>query len=92
MSMEPVHKDEVDTSVVDNKMNADPVVDMDEINVDGVYIPEEDELDSRCRQSTNILSYYLTELNGLNVLIRIVLLWICFKKLKKIKKRGIHRS
>ena len=89
MSMEPVHKDEVDTSVVDNKMNADPVVDMDEINVDGVYIPEEDELDSRCRQSTNILSYYLTELNGLNVLIRIVLLWICFTKLKKIKNNYI---
>ena len=84
MSIEAGHKDEVD-----NEINADPALDMDEINVDGVYIPEDNELDSRCRHSTNILSYYLTELNGLNILIRIVLLWICFKKLKKIKNNYI---
>ena len=89
--MEHANTDEVDTSVVDNKMNADPVVDMDEINVDGVYIPEDNELDSRCRRSTNLLSFYLTEQNGLNVLIRLVLLGICYKMYlgKKIRNKYI---
>jgi len=38
-----------------------------------------DMLDSRCRYSTNLLSYYLTELNGLNLIIKIVLLAICLR-------------
>ena len=31
-------------------------------------------LDSRCRQSTNLFSFYLTELGGLNVLIKLVII------------------
>ena len=31
-------------------------------------------LDSRCRQSTNLFSFYLTELGGLNVLVKLVII------------------
>ena len=49
------------------------------------------ELDSRCRHSTNLVSFYLTEQNGLNVIIRLVLLGLCYKMYlgKKIRNKFI---
>jgi len=40
---------------------------------------------SPCRESTNLLSFYMTELNGLSVIIKIILLGICFNKYQKNK-------
>ena len=37
-------------------------------------------LDSPCRMSTNLISYYMTELNGINVIIKILIIWYYFKK------------
>jgi hypothetical protein len=45
-------------------------------------------LESPCRYSTNLLSFYMTELNGLSVIIKIILLWICFNKYRKNKIRN----
>ena len=84
-------KNEVDTEVADTETLHFGINQKTILDEDTVYIPEEDELDSRCRHSTNILSYYLTELNGLNVLIRLVLLGICYKMYlgKKIRNKYI---
>ena len=92
-------RDEVDTEAADTEAADTEAADTETLHFginqktvldkDTVYIPEDNELDSRCRRSTNLLSFYLTELNGLNVLIRLVLLWICFTKRKKIKNKYI---
>lgn len=42
-------------------------------------------LDSRCRGSTNLVSFYMTELNGINVIIKLLIIWFYFKKYKKRK-------
>lgn len=42
-------------------------------------------LESPCRGSTNLLSFYMTELNGLSVIIKIILLGICLNKYLKKK-------
>tara|TARA_B100001059_G_scaffold188376_1_gene190753 strand:- start:1215 stop:1691 length:477 start_codon:yes stop_codon:yes gene_type:complete len=36
-------------------------------------------LDSRCRNATSLLSFYLTELNGINVIIKSIILGVFFK-------------
>ena len=47
-------------------------------------------LDSRCRASKNILSFYLTELNGLNVIIKLVLLGLCVYTYTKKKLKNTY--
>jgi len=36
-------------------------------------------LDSRCRNPTSLLSFYLTELNGINVIVKLIILGVFFK-------------
>jgi len=40
-------------------------------------------LDSRCRRSTNLFSFYMTELNGINVLIKLIIIGLYFRRKKK---------
>ena len=40
-------------------------------------------LDSPCRNSTNMFSYYMTELNGINVIVKLIIIGLYFKKYKK---------
>jgi hypothetical protein len=40
-------------------------------------------LDSRCRRSTNLLSFYMTELNGINILIKLAIIGLYIRKHKK---------
>jgi len=47
-------------------------------------------LDSRCRQSTHLISFYLAELNGLSLIIRIILLGVCFNKYLNKKLRNSY--
>ena len=37
------------------------------------------DLDSRCRKSRNLLSFYLTEQNGLSVIVKMIIVGIFFK-------------
>ena len=46
------------------------------------------QLDSPCRQSTNLLSFYLTELNGLNVIIKLFIAYILFNLYRKNKLKN----
>ena len=56
---------------------------IDEINDE--YI-EDIQLDSPCRNSTNIISYYMTELNGLNIIVKLIIigLYLKYKNKKQI--------
>ena len=40
-------------------------------------------LDSPCRNSTNMFSYYMTELNGINVIVKLIIIGLYLKKYKK---------
>lgn len=39
-------------------------------------------LDSRCRNATNLVSFYMTELNGLNVIVKLLIIVLYLKKSK----------
>jgi hypothetical protein len=43
--------------------------------------------DSPCRNSTNLVSFYLTELNGLGLIMKIIILMICLRNIKKLKNK-----
>lgn len=51
------------------------------------YFDFETSLDSPCRNSTNLVSFYLTELNGLGLIMKIIILMICLRNIKKIKNK-----
>lgn len=44
-------------------------------------------LDSPCRNSTNLVSFYLTELNGLGLIMKIIILMVCLRNIKKLKNK-----
>jgi len=37
-------------------------------------------LDSRCRRSTNLITFFMTELNGINVIIKLIIIGLYLKK------------
>ena len=39
--------------------------------------------DSRCRNATNLVSFYMTELNGLNVIVKLLIIVLYLKKSKR---------
>lgn len=45
------------------------------------------ELDSPCRNSTNVVSYYLTELDGVGLLCKIAIVLLYLMKIKRVKNK-----
>jgi hypothetical protein len=70
--------DEEITEITDDE----EITDDDEDN----SMPPVNILDSPCRGATNLVSYYLTELNGISLFLKICLLIICLYKIKIMKK------
>ena len=50
------------------------------------WMDDTDFLDSPCRNSSNLFSYYMTELNGINVIIKLIIIGLYFKTYKKKNK------
>ena len=50
------------------------------------WIDDTDFLASPCRNSSNLLSFYMTELNGINVIIKLIIIGLYYKTYKKKNK------